>query len=85
MGGKEQESPGEPWEPRVSAGAFLSSEAIGGAVAGRGPRVCGAPLSGRGGELAEGPAAGLLRPPLWPGLPQRLTDRSVRHHGEAGQ
>ena len=38
VSGKGQECPGDPWEPQVTAGARLSSEAVGGAVGSRGRR-----------------------------------------------
>lgn len=85
VNGTEQESPENPWEPRVSGGARLSSAAVGGAVARRGPQVLAVPLSGPGGELAEGPASGPLRHPFWPAVSPWLPVRSVRHHGKAGQ
>lgn len=61
VSGKGQESTCDPWEPQVTAGAFLSSEATGGAVGYRGRWVREAPLSQWGGDLAEGPASGPFR------------------------
>ena len=60
VSGKGQESPGDPWEPQVIAGARLSSEAVGGAVGYRGRWVREAPLSmgwGVGRRTCFGPSS----------------------------
>lgn len=82
---KDWNFPGDPWEPRMIAGADLSSAAIGGAVARLGLPIPAAPLFGRSGGVETRTCAGPLRPLRWPGLLRCLTVRSVQHHGEAGQ
>ena len=69
----------------MTAGAGLSSAAIGGAVPRRSRPVRAAPLSGRGGGVDGRTCADPLRPLQWPGLPRQLAVCAVQHHGEEGQ